>query len=348
MTVRVKTLKGPDAGRYYVEELPNYYLDGGEPSGQWFGRGAELLPLAGVVEPEAFLALMSGLHPASPHRPLGRAYDERSVRGFDITASAPKSVSILFALGDGSVRREVLAAHDAAVTAMADWIERHAHTRFRLGGSEPMVFDAEGIVAAAFRQHTSRALDPQLHTHLVLANRVKSPDGRWLALDARTIKRDQRTLSAIYHAGLRSELSMRLGVRWATPEHGIAEIKDVPAELCELFSKRTNEVLRASTRSSTGSSAAWVASRHHASDGSSSARRSPTAARPNRITSTPHSCTLDGPRKRDTSGSTASNSAGPLSADPSSAVTSRTTRRRCSTPSSARSANSSPRAARPS
>ena len=57
--------------------------------------------------------------------------------------------------------------------------------------------DAEGIVAAAFRQHTSRAADPQLHTHLVIANRVRSPDGRWLALDARTIKHDQRTLSAL-------------------------------------------------------------------------------------------------------------------------------------------------------
>ena len=69
------------------------------------------------------------------------------------------------------------------------------------------VVDAEGIVAAAFRQHTSRALDPQLHTHLDIANRMKSPDGRWLALDARLIKRDQQTPSAVYHASLRAELT---------------------------------------------------------------------------------------------------------------------------------------------
>ena len=86
---------------------------------------------------------------------------------------------------------------------MAGWIEDHAHTRYRIGG-EVAVVDAEGIVAAAFRQHTSRALDPQIHTHLVIPNRVKSPDGRWLALDARLIKRDQRTLSALYHAGAAS------------------------------------------------------------------------------------------------------------------------------------------------
>ena len=99
--------------------------------------------------------------------------------------------------------------------AMVGWIEAHAHTRYRIGG-EVAVVDADGIIAAAFRQHTSRALDPQLHTHVVIANRVLADDGRWLALDARSLKVDQRTLSAIYHAGLRAELTRRLGVAWET------------------------------------------------------------------------------------------------------------------------------------
>ncbi|MCU1391528.1 MAG: hypothetical protein JWL72_4866, partial [Ilumatobacteraceae bacterium] len=98
--------------------------------------------------------------------------------------------------------------------------------------------------AAAFRQHTSRALDPQLHTHLVIPNRVLSPDGRWLALDARLIKLDQQSLSAIYHASLRSELTRRLGVRWHQPEHGIAEIRDVPSPVLVEFSARTADVRR--------------------------------------------------------------------------------------------------------
>ena len=98
-----------------------------------------------------------------------------------------------------------------------------------------------------FRQHTSRALDPQLHTHLVISNRVKSPDGRWLALDARTIKKDQRALSAIYHAGLRAEITKRLGVRWRQPENGIAEIADVPEALILEFSARTAEMRRRRT-----------------------------------------------------------------------------------------------------
>ena len=243
MTVRVTTLKGFDAGSYYVEQLPNYYLDSGEPRGLWFGDGAQQLGVTGEVDDDAFLAVMAGMDPRRPDRDLGRHYDEKSVRGFDVTASAPKSVSVLWALGDPGARRIVADAHDAAVRELTRWIEGHAHTRFRIGG-EVAVVDAEGIVAASFRQHTSRALDPQLHTHLVIANRVKSPDGRWLALDARLIKRDQQTLSALYHASLRAELTQRLGVRWKEPEHGIAEIADVPEAVLTEFSTRTAAVAR--------------------------------------------------------------------------------------------------------
>jgi conjugative relaxase-like TrwC/TraI family protein len=229
------------AGSYYVEHLPNYYLEPGEPPGVWFGNGAAALGLGDVFDPAAFVAVMAGAHPYDPDRALGGMYNEKSVRGFDVTCSAPKSVSVLFGLGDEYVRNEVTGAHDAAVGALAGWIEAHAHTRYRVAG-EVCMLDAEGIVAAQFRQHTSRALDPQVHTHLVIANRVQSPDGRWLALDARLIKKDQRSLSAIYHAGLRAELTARFGVRWNMPENGIAEIADIPTEVLTEFSSRTADV----------------------------------------------------------------------------------------------------------
>ena len=93
------TLKGADAGAYCVEQLPNYYLDSGEPRGVWFGEGSQQLGVTGEVEDEAFLAVMAGMDPQRPDRDLGRCYDEKSVRGFDVTASAPKSVSVLWALG---------------------------------------------------------------------------------------------------------------------------------------------------------------------------------------------------------------------------------------------------------
>ncbi len=240
MTVRVTTLKGVMAGRYYTEQLLSYYLGAGEPNGRWFGAGARMLGLDGVVDDEAFLGVMARLHPTTGER-LGRRFGEESVRGFDATFSAPKSVSVLFAIGDQPLRREVTEAHDRAVDAVLGWVESQAHTRLRRRGHVVCV-DAEGIVAGVFRQHTSRRLDPQLHTHAVIANRVKAPDGRWLALDARTLKMDQRTLSGLYHAGLRAELTRRLGVRWHEPEHGIAEMVGVDPEVLAEFSQRSRAV----------------------------------------------------------------------------------------------------------
>ncbi|HSM45324.1 MAG TPA: relaxase domain-containing protein, partial [Acidimicrobiia bacterium] len=93
--MRVTTLKGLDAGRYYTELLPGYYLDGGEPPGRLWGSAARDLGLSGEVDAEAFLAVMAGQHPSSGEG-LGRRYGEGSVRGYDATFSAPKSVSVLF------------------------------------------------------------------------------------------------------------------------------------------------------------------------------------------------------------------------------------------------------------
>ena len=242
MTVRVNALKGAGAGRYYTERLSSYYIDGGEPPGRWWGQAPDRLGLQGQVDPEAFLAVMAGHHPASGDD-LGRRFGEGSVRGYDATFSAPKSVSLLWGLGDELVRQQVVEAHDRAVESVLGWVEDHAHTRLRQHG-HIMHVDAGGLIVGLFRQHTSRRLDPQLHTHAVIANRVPAPDGRWLALDARSVMVDQRTLSAIYHAGLRAELTRRLGVEWETPRHGIAEIVGIPKPALEEFSRRTSDIDR--------------------------------------------------------------------------------------------------------
>lgn len=219
-----------------------YYLDGDEPPGRWLGRGAEALGLSGDVDDDDFLTLMDGRDPLTGEL-LGTSHNDRTVRGFDVTWSAPKSVSVLYAVGDEQIRKEVLDAHDAAVAAAFGWVEDHAHCRYRVNG-EIWAVDADGIIAAAFRQHTSRAHDPQIHTHLVIPNRVMSPDGRWLALDARTLKHDQRTVSALYAAGLRAELTGRLGVRWKPVENGLAEMVDAPKEVLKEYSKRTEQMKR--------------------------------------------------------------------------------------------------------
>jgi conjugative relaxase-like TrwC/TraI family protein len=238
----VNSLKGPEAGRYYTDRLPSYYLVGEEPPGRWWGRATGRLGLHDQVDPKAFLAVLAGQDPSTGHD-LGRRFGEGSVRGYDATFSAPKSVSVLFAVGDDQVREHVIEAHDGAVDAVLGWVEDHAHTRFRRHG-QVMHVDAGGLVVGLFRQHTSRRLDPQLHTHAVIANRVPAPDGRWLALDARSLMVDQRAISAIYHACLRAELTSRIGVEWEVPEHGIAEIAGISQEISAEFSQRTTDVER--------------------------------------------------------------------------------------------------------
>jgi conjugative relaxase-like TrwC/TraI family protein len=243
MTARVTSLTGAEAGAYYVDPdrhaLATYYLDAGEPPGVWVGKQAKALGLVGDVDPEDFLSLMEGRDPSGAQ--LGRAYNDESVRGYDITFSAPKSVSTLWALGDEHVAGESLAAHDTAVRAVLEFVERRATTRATIDGAVQFV-DADGLAVAVFRQHTSRMLDPQLHSHAVVVAKVRIPDGRWLALDARMIKCDQRTLSALYHSTLRSELTARLGVRWQAPENGIAEIDGIPSEVLDELSQRTRQV----------------------------------------------------------------------------------------------------------
>lgn len=245
MTVRVTSLRGADVGAYYVDleraGLGRYYLDAGEPAGVWLGAQANALGLRGEIGPDMFLGLINGVGASGEQ--FGRAYNDKSVRGYDITFSAPKSVSTLWALGDEHVVSESLAAHDAAVRAVLDFVERHATTRATIDGVVQNV-DASGIAIGVFRQHTSRLLDPQLHTHAVVVAKVRAPDGRWLALDGRMIKCDQPTLSALYHATLRSELTNRLGVAWQVPVNGIAEIDGLPGDVIAEFSQRTQQVER--------------------------------------------------------------------------------------------------------
>ncbi len=101
---------------------------------------------------------------------------------------------------------------------------------------------------ATFRQTTSRADDPQLHTHAVISAKVQTDDGRWWALDARFLKRNQRTLGGLYQSVLRAELTRRYGVGWEPIVNGQAELAGAPAELLEVFSKRTVQVGRRARR----------------------------------------------------------------------------------------------------
>ncbi|QYG93555.1 relaxase domain-containing protein [Iamia sp. SCSIO 61187] len=218
-----------------------YYLDPDEPAGRWWGRGRHVLGLDGEVTGEDLRAVLEGHAPQSGRR-LGRRFGDSSARGFDATFSAPKSVSVLWALTpDRWVRAEVLAAHDAAVDAALGYLERHgAVTRRGKDGVDQV--DTVGLTVAVLRQHTSRTMDPQLHTHAVIAAKVQDLTGRWLSLDARFLKQQQRTIGWVYDAALRSELTSRLGVAWKVIAGGQADIDGIPTTLLGEFSRRSAQV----------------------------------------------------------------------------------------------------------
>ena len=158
-----------------------------------------------------------------------RAQGAPKVPGFDVTFCAPKSVSLLFALGEPEASNEVRNAADAAVAASMSVFEAEA-ARARRGQGGRERHQAEGFVGAAFRHRTSRAGDPHLHTHVVLANLVYcADDQRWSALDARAAVRVGQTVGHLYEAQLRGELTRRLGVAWGPMRNGIADIAGISA-----------------------------------------------------------------------------------------------------------------------
>src|SRR3954466_4976115 len=127
-------------------------------------------------------------------------------------------------------------------TRSGTWsVERHAGvTRRGRGGAH--VIAGRGLIGAAFRHRTSRAGDPQLHTHVLVANVVLGADGRWSTLDGRRIYAHAKTAGYLYEARLRSLLTRELGVAWGPVRNGIADIDGVPANVLRAFSRRRADI----------------------------------------------------------------------------------------------------------
>ena len=231
---------GTSSWRYYTEgvacQASEYYAGVGEAPGRWHGRGLDQLGLAagGVVGEQELEALFArGLHPTTATR-LGRAWRTDGMTGFDLTFSAPKSVSALWALGDSATAAEAMAAHRAAVRAGLAYLDTHAALSRR--GTD----GTDQVGSAGFDHRSSRAGDPQLHTHAPVLNKVRCEDGRWRTLDATELFHHKKSAGMIYQAALRNEMHKRLGVSFReVNENGQADIAGVPDELLKLWSKRT-------------------------------------------------------------------------------------------------------------
>ncbi|HET7416067.1 MAG TPA: MobF family relaxase [Solirubrobacterales bacterium] len=232
---------------YYLgrvaEGAEDYYSGEGEAEGYWLGDSAEDLGLQGKVDPDQLRAMLTGTDPASGD-PLGLRHVEGGpVPGFDLTFSAPKSVSLLWALGGHPVAAEVKTAHAQAVQAGLDYLQREAcWTRRGAGGRE--FLRGNGFLAAGYVHRSSRAGDPQLHTHVLVANTTYA-EGRWTRLYHPAIYEHAKTASYIYEAHLRDELTRRLGVRWREVSNGLSEIEGFDPDHLRTFSTRRQQILEA-------------------------------------------------------------------------------------------------------
>ena len=242
---------GKGQEHYYLEKVAegaeDYYSGDGEEPGQWLGDAARELGLSGEIEPDQLVAMLTGMNPA-----MGAPLDLRAVAGsgavpgFDLTFSAPKSVSLTWALGGGKVSPEVKAAHQRSVEVALSYMERHAClTRRRTGDGGREFVSGNGFLAAGFLHRSSRNGDPQLHTHVLIANATKGPDGKWTRLYHPAIYEHAKTAGYIYEAHLRHELTRRLGIEWQPVRNGIAEIKGFKDEWLKTFSTRRAEILEA-------------------------------------------------------------------------------------------------------
>ncbi|ELN6884917.1 relaxase domain-containing protein [Vibrio alginolyticus] len=233
------SIKSAGAAGHYFEH-DDYYVDGLSPS-TWIGSGSKTLGLAGEVDRETFKSLLEGRLPDGQQVGTFRDGEWKHQPGTDLTFSAPKSVSILAEVaGD----KRLLEAHDRAVQAVLQYIEsEYIVTRNRNRTKDTVEYEKTGsLVAATFKHTTSRALDPQLHTHCVVMNLTQRNDGQWRSTENKPIFIDQKHLGLVYRQSLAQEVGS-LGFRL---EHqgkdGTWEVAGVSKETVRELSKRSEAI----------------------------------------------------------------------------------------------------------
>ena len=224
------------ASSYY--EADDYYAGDGLSPSEWQGAGADALGLSGEVERDQFREMLDGELPDGQQLGTKRDGEVQHRPGWDVTMSAPKSVSIMAEVaGD----RRLVGAYDRAVKSALAFAERHtAATRIRDGGNVERQ-QTGNLVVASFRHDTSRAQDPQLHTHNVIMNATRDADGNWRSLEPRALYQLQKAIGAVY----RQELAVNvreLGYEIEVGKDSLFEIKGVSPQAIRAFSERAAQV----------------------------------------------------------------------------------------------------------
>ena len=244
MVASIGKIASPSQGASYYERDGYYAKDdpAHKEASAWAGKGAEALGLSGPVDPDTFRRILEGKVPDGPQ--LGRRGKDGEILhrpGRDVTLSVPKSVSLMAMVGgDG----RIVEAHDKAVGNTLAWIEEHAvRTRVQDKATGAMIrVGGQKMVAATFRHDTSRNLDPQLHTHCVIANMVQGGEGKWRTMVDDGLFEGKMAIGAVYRAALAEGLKeLGYGIEKTHPD-GRFEIEGVPRDVIEAFSTRRAEI----------------------------------------------------------------------------------------------------------
>jgi conjugative relaxase-like TrwC/TraI family protein len=232
----ISNVNPAQATNYYQKD--ELYYEENKERGVWTGQGAEALGIEGrAVEPETFRALLEGQMPDGSE--IQSRSDGTRRGGLDLTYSAPKSVSIAALVGNDE---RLLEAHDKAVGKAMDYVENEA-SQARITQDGVTTIERTGnLVVAQFQHETSRAHDPQVHTHAVVINATQRDDGEWRALDNQEFYRLKMTAGAIYRAELANEVQ-RLGYEIErTHADGRWEVAGFSREQIEHFSQRRQDI----------------------------------------------------------------------------------------------------------
>lgn len=230
------------AASYYAED--NYYSqDENQAMSEWAGKGSVALGLEGAVDPHEFAKVLSGdVGGEQLGRIIGKGPDgqlEREHRpGFDVTLSAPKSVSLM---AEVEGKSEVRAAHEAAVSKVLAYIETHLVGARVTEAGETRFEKTGNVVAGRFHHTTSRELDPQTHTHLVIANATLTASGHWRSISNEMIYQNQKLLGSIYDTELAANLR-GLGYNLDSTPDGRWEIAGISRQQIEHFSQRSQAI----------------------------------------------------------------------------------------------------------
>ena len=250
----VATLAQTASAAYYLESQrsfrhPNeYYTAGEEPDGVWFNPVGLLgLENGGKVDGSDFHRLYHGFSPDGSRKLTRNAGSENRSAGLDMTFSADKSVSALWAVADPKLRDEIEDAHnDAARVALEETVLRYcSYTRIRDREGRIRVLPAD-IAVAMFQHGTSRENDPQLHTHCVIFNAARThEDGKWRAMHQYPAYSWAKAAGAVYRNALAWNLRERLGIRMEQygPDSAFTRIEGMPEDLSVFWSKRRKTIV---------------------------------------------------------------------------------------------------------